>query len=74
MPVKDRLAELQKNSKYCRDIEAGAADETEMKPLNKKSAAAAGEGGGEFEVFLETAQELATKINQESELKTLYGK
>jgi hypothetical protein len=62
MPVKDRLAELQQKSKYCRDIDKAAAEETEMKPLNKKNEAAG--NGGDFETFLETAQELATNINK----------
>ena len=62
MPVKDRLAELQQKSKYCRDTDT--AEETEMKPLNKKSAAASS-ADGDFETFLETAQELATNINKE---------
>ncbi len=61
MPVKDRLAELQQRSKYCRDTDA--AEKTEMKPLNKKPA-----GEGDFETFLETAQEIATNISQEKTL------
>jgi hypothetical protein len=66
MPVKDRLAELQQNSKYCRDIDKTAAEETEMKPLNKKPEAAG--DGTDFETFLGTAQELATNINKVTSL------
>ena len=67
MPVKDRLAELQQRSKYCRDTDA--AEETEMKPLNKKPA-----GEGDFETFLETAQEIATNISQEKTLADVVMK
>ena len=49
MPVRDRLVEMQKASKYCKDIEKGE-EETEMKPLNNKPSA--------FEDFLEIAETL----------------
>ena len=49
MPVRDRLVEMQKASKYCKDIEKGE-EETEMKPLNNKTSA--------FEDFLEIAETL----------------
>ena len=53
MVVKDRLAEMQKASKY---VEEDKLDETEMKPLKKS--------GMDFEDFLETAEEIATGISE----------
>jgi len=53
MVVKDRLAEMQKASKY---VKEDKVDETEMKPLKKS--------GMDFEDFLETAEEIATGISE----------
>ena len=53
MPVRDRLVEMQKASKYAKDIEKGE-EGTEMKPLNKKSS--------DFEDFLGIAELLGKQL------------
>jgi len=63
MPIKDRLGELQKASKYLKEGENTVTTDTEieMKPLNGTS------DPSDFEHFLVTAQDLATDIGQISQ-------
>ena len=54
MAVKDRLKELQENSKYYKE---GDFDEIEMKPLNPKSK-------NNFNEFLQSAEEIALGLSE----------
>lgn len=54
MAVKDRLKELQENSKYYKE---GDFDEIEMKPLNPKSK-------NNFNEFLQSAEEIALGLRE----------
>jgi len=54
MPVRDRLSEMQKASKYSKDIEAGLESHEMTVPLNAVKT--------DFEVFLSRAEDLATDI------------
>ena len=54
MAVKDRLKELQENSKYYKE---GDFEEVEMKPLNPKSKS-------NFNEFLQSAEEIALGLSE----------